>query len=80
MVEKSSAKGFYAMITKYTCGKPIATEAVTVSFPSNDISGFPFENSLNDGKFTFAFKMEPKDIVYGLGESPRGINKRRWVY
>ena len=80
MVEKSSAKGFYAMITKYTCGKPIATEAVTVSFPSNDISGFPFENSLNDGKFTFAFKMEPKDIVYGLGESPRGINKRGWVY
>ena len=68
------------MITKYTCGKPIATEAVTVSFPSNDISGFPFENSLNDGKFTFAFKMEPKDIVYGLGESPRGINKRGWVY
>ena len=80
MVEKSSAKGFYAMITKYTCGKPIATEAVTVSFPSNDISGFPFENSLNDGKFTFAFKMEPKDIVYGLGESPRGLNKRGWVY
>ena len=24
--------------------------------------------------------MEPNDIVYGLGEAPRGINKRGWVY
>lgn len=68
------------MIKKYTSGKPIATEAVTAELPSNSIADFPFENSLKDGKFTFEFKMEPNDIVYGLGESPRGINKRGWVY
>ena len=56
------------MIKKYTSGKPIATEAVTAELPSNSIADFPFENSLKDGKFTFEFKMEPNDIVYGLGE------------
>ena len=68
------------MIKKYTSGNPIATEAVTAELPSNSIAGFPFENSLKDGKFTFKFKMEQRDIVYGLGEAPRGINKRGWVY
>ena len=28
----------------------------------------------------FTYNMNPKDVVYGLGENVRGINKRGWVY
>ncbi len=28
----------------------------------------------------FSYAMEPQDILYGLGENVRGINKRGWVY
>ena len=67
------------MIKKYTSGKPIATEAVTAELPSNSIADFPFENSLKDGKFTFEFKMEPNDIVYGLGEALAFVSNQREV-
>ena len=68
------------MIKKYTCGTPINTEAVIKTFQSEGLDGFPFEHSLTEDKFSFTFTMEPDDIVYGLGEAPRGINKRGWVY
>ena len=68
------------MIKKYTNGKPIDTEAVVEKFEALPISDFPFEHRFEDGKFIFSFEMEPRDIVCGLGESPRGINKRGWVY
>lgn len=68
------------MIKKFTLGSPINTEAVVQSFESNDMEGFPFVNKVEDGKFVFEFDMESNDIVYGLGEAPRGINKRGWVY
>ncbi len=28
----------------------------------------------------FSYAMEPQDVLYGLGENVRGINKRGWVY
>ncbi len=68
------------MITKYTSGKPIATGAVTrvlVPFPMDE---FPFAHDVENEQLRFAFPMEPDAIVYGLGEAPRGINKRGWVY
>ena len=68
------------MIKKYTCGTPINTEAVIKTFQSEGLDGFPFEHTLTEDKFSFTFTMEPDDIVYGLGEAPRGINKRGWVY
>ena len=68
------------MITKYTHGRPIQTGAVTAQLPSNKLAAFPFEHRLEGGKFTFGFSMEPSDLIYGLGEAPRGINKRGWVY
>ena len=27
-----------------------------------------------------SYAMEPQDVLYGLGENVRGINKRGWVY
>ena len=68
------------MITKFTSGKPFDTGAVTAAFPSKAIADFPFEHALADGKFRFSFPLEQSDILYGLGEAPRGINKRGWVY
>ena len=68
------------MIKKYTCGTPINTEAVIKTFQSEGLGSFPFEHTLAEDKFSFTFTMEPDDIVYGLGEAPRGINKRGWVY
>ena len=68
------------MITKYTSGNPIRTDAVVKEFEFNSISKFPGDYEIADGKFTFGFDMQDSDIVFGLGEAPRGINKRGWVY
>lgn len=68
------------MIKKYTFGKPICTEAVVEKFSSAPISDFPFISKTENEKFIFEFNMTDNDIVYGLGQAPRGINKRGWVY
>ncbi len=64
------------MILKYTFGKPIETDAVVQNI-ENAEKTVPYV-SMNETGFTYA--MEPSDIVYGLGENVRGINKRGWVY
>ncbi|MEE0913322.1 MAG: glycoside hydrolase family 31 protein [Ruminococcus sp.] len=68
------------MIQKFTYGAPICTEAVVQKFDTSDNNSFPFESRVENGKFIFEFEMTDSDIVYGLGEAPRGINKRGWVY
>ena len=68
------------MMTKYTSGTPIDTEAVVRRFDALPVADFPFAHRFDGDKFIFSFAMEDGDIVYGLGESPRGINKRGWVY
>lgn len=68
------------MIKKFTFGTPICTEAVVGKFETSDKKDFPFKSREEDGKFILEFDMTDSDIVYGLGEAPRGINKRGWVY
>lgn len=68
------------MIKKFTFGTPICTEAVVGKFETSDKNEFPFKSREEDGKFILEFDMTDSDIVYGLGEAPRGINKRGWVY
>ena len=67
------------MIKKYTFGTPFLTESVVI--PAEPARGLPEygEINLEDG-FTFSFHMDPEDIVYGLGEANRGINKRGFIY
>lgn len=65
------------MIEKYVFGEPIETEAVVRDIPVTD-GVLPFFNIREDGSFTY--EMSDKDIVYGLGEQVRGINKRGWKY
>ena len=68
------------MIKKFTFGTPICTEAVVGKFETSDNKDFPFKSREEDGKFILEFDMTDSDIVYGLGEAPRGINKRGWMY
>lgn len=68
------------MIKKFTFGTPICTEAVVGKLETSDKNEFPFKSREEDGKFILEFDMTDSDIVYGLGEAPRGINKRGWVY
>jgi len=67
------------MIQKYTFGNPLPTESVIT--PVKKAEGMPEYGkiSLTEG-FTFLYKMSPDDIVYGLGEANRGINKRGFIY
>ena len=67
------------MIRKYRYGTPFDTEALTEKIETAE-GAFPYgEISQNDG-FEFTYIMDEDDIVYGLGESNRGINKRGYCY
>ena len=64
---------------------PFNTEAVTTEIPCSD--GVPAygtvstSGSPDSGEgFSFTYTMDKDDIVYGLGETNRGINKRGWRY
>lgn len=67
------------MIKKYVYGTPFDTESVVEQLPASD--GVPSYGAITTEKgFAFSFTMEPDDIVYGLGEASRGINKRGYLY
>ncbi|MGN1341191.1 MAG: TIM-barrel domain-containing protein [Oscillospiraceae bacterium] len=65
------------MIQKYIYGTPFPTDAVI-----NDIEltagALPFFET--DGSGAYSYVLSEDDIVYGLGEQIRGINKRGWQY
>ena len=67
------------MIRKYIYGVPYDTEAVVTSLPEE--SGAPaYGKILTQDGFSFTYIMDKDDIVYGLGEANRGINKRGYCY
>lgn len=70
------------MIQKYTYGNPFPTEAVVKAIAPSD--GRPDHGEIQiDGQmsgFRFSYKMGDNDMVYGLGEQVRGINKRGYHY
>lgn len=69
------------MIKKYVFGTPIETEAVVKEIPSSDLSQLSFLNMQDkDDGISFEYPLSEKDIVYGLGENMRGINKRGGRY
>ncbi len=65
------------MIQKYKFGNPIETFAVVENFTAAE-GDMPFFDIIDDGMFTC--RLANNDIVYGLGEQVRGINKRGWKY
>ncbi|MFR7905198.1 MAG: TIM-barrel domain-containing protein [Coprococcus eutactus] len=67
------------MIRKYTYGKPFQTESVVVDIAAE--KGQPDHGNIDlTAGFSYTFGLEDSDIVYGLGEANRGINKRGYKY
>ena len=67
------------MVKKYSYGSPFFTGAVVEDIKTEATAIPYFEVNTTEG-IAFEFKMQSKDIVYGLGEATRGINKRGYVY
>ncbi|MBB5266050.1 alpha-glucosidase [Catenibacillus scindens] len=67
------------MVEKYVYGTPFETDAVVV--PTDCKNGHPpiGKTDIENG-YTWTYTMSDNDIVYGLGEANRGINKRGYIY
>ncbi len=66
------------MIRKFTLGHPIETESVIREIPA-DPGPIPYF-TLNEEEKTLSLTMKDSELVYGLGETVRGMNKRGWEY
>ena len=67
------------MIRKFRYGAPFNTEALTEEIETAD-GAFPYGKISLEKGFDFTYVMDEDDIVYGLGEANRGINKRGYCY
>ena len=67
------------MIKKYRIGTPFPTESVVKSLET-ETGVIPYLTVSDGDPVSFTYKLAPDDIVYGLGENVRGINKRGWLY
>lgn len=66
------------MISKFSFGKPFNTNAVVKDIPSS--SDFPAYLTLGNGNLSISASLAADEIIYGLGETVRGINKRGHRY
>ena len=67
-------------IQKYTFGTPLDTDAVVMSVPTSaDLLPF-FTVSRNGCSVSFTTRLHPEEILFGLGETVRGMNKRGHRY
>ncbi|MFT8887811.1 MAG: TIM-barrel domain-containing protein [Ethanoligenens sp.] len=67
------------MIHKYKFGTPLETDAVIQTLSASPTAELPYL-SVQETPLSFTYTMGADDIVYGLGENVRGINKRGWLY
>lgn len=65
------------MIKKYVYGNPFPTDAVVESIEKSE-DKLPFFEVNGNGEYVYHLLED--DIVYGLGEQVRGINKKGWKY
>ena len=67
------------MVRKYVFGKPFETEAIVKEVKTEQ--GIPaYGEIFLKEVFSFTYHLAEDDIVYGLGESNRGLNKRGYCY
>ena len=64
------------MIQRFSFGHPFPTQSVVLSLPAES-GPVPFLTPDGSG---WRFPLSEQAAVYGLGEMPRGINKRGWHY
>ena len=74
MIKDRSERG--SMIRKYVFGDPIETDAVVREIGESCWS----DGLLHKEGNAFYYELQPDEIVYGLGENVRGMNKRGWRY
>lgn len=63
------------MIQKYTFGKPFNTYSVIAAFDSSK-GKIPFGKLSNTKEFEWKYSLKDEDIIYGLGQTMKGINLR----
>lgn len=69
------------MIRKYTFGSPLPTNAVVQQLPAEGGTLPYFTVSRGEGgSLSFSIPLHPEEVLFGLGESVRGINKRGFHY
>ena len=68
------------MIRKYIYGSPMETDAVSSNLHTDEGDLPVFGTAKSEGHIVLTCKLAEHDIVYGLGEANRGINKRGWHY
>lgn len=69
------------MIRKYVFGKPIQTGAVVAAVQASDLEELTLMQLTQPSEQTvLTYIMDDDDIVYGLGEQVRGMNKRGFTY
>ena len=64
------------MVKKYSFGNPIETDAVVKDIAETEWKDGIFRKEGN----SFHYTLRPDEIIYGLGENVRGMNKRGWRY
>lgn len=68
------------MVKKYIYGDPIPTNAVVAdNIEIGDSTVYFNEIEMGD-KLIFSYTMNDDEVVYGLGEANRGLNKRGGIY
>lgn len=65
------------MIKKYIFGNPFSTDAI-IGTATEEHGILPYFNVKEDGYFELS--LAESDMIFGLGEQIRGINKRGWKY
>ena len=77
------------MIQRLVLGNPIDTESVVQELAAAAAEPAQIQEALAKaapgakvcpGEKALVFPLEKEDVVYGLGESVRGMNKRGWIY
>ena len=76
--EKKKENG--SMICKYVFGEPIETGAVVIDIPESRENVSTMQVKIKEEKITLLCHMNEEDVVYGLGEQVRGMNKRGFTY
>ena len=69
------------MIRKYTFGAPLPTDAVIQKLPAEKDS-LPYFTLRygEDGSVTLSLTLHPEEVIFGLGQAVRGIDKRGHRY
>ncbi len=75
-IKNIDRKEWDRMTKRYCFGNPIETEAILHKPECSPKEQFPIKRE----ERSFFFPLAEEDIVYGLGENVRGINKRGWIY